>query len=57
MYEMLKMAFVTIPLGEHSLLSGFLNLDLGKLKIMSFQVIPSQVAQMKMWRMLVKSSP
>jgi hypothetical protein len=55
--EMLKIAFVTILLGEHSLLSGFLNMDLGKLKIMSFQVIPSQDAQVKMWRMLVKSSP
>jgi hypothetical protein len=45
---MLKMAFMTILLGEQSLLSGFLNMDLGKLKIMSFQVIPSHVAQMKM---------
>jgi len=56
-HEMLKMAFMTILLGEHSLLIGFLNMDLGKLKIMSFQVIPSQVAQMKMWKMLVNSSP
>jgi hypothetical protein len=49
MHEMLKMDFVTIPLGEHNLLSGFLNMDFGKLKTVSFQVIPSQVAQMKMW--------
>jgi hypothetical protein len=54
---MLKMAFVTIPLGEHSLLSGFLNMDLGKWKIMSFQVIPSQIARMNVWEILVKSSP
>jgi hypothetical protein len=54
---MLKMALMTILWGENSLLSGFLAMDMGKLKIMSFQVIPLQVARMKMWRMFAKSSP
>jgi hypothetical protein len=43
---------------EHRLLSGFLNSKVGKLRlrIVSIQVIPVQVAQTKTWRKFTKLS-
>jgi hypothetical protein len=42
---------ITITWREHRLLSGFLDSNVGKLrlKIVSVQVVPPQVAQMKTW--------
>jgi hypothetical protein len=49
MYETFKTAFGNKPREVHRLLSGFLHSDMGKLrlKIVSVQVVPLQVAQMK----------
>jgi hypothetical protein len=47
-----------IPWGEHGLLNGFLDLNMRKLrlKIVSIQVVPPQVAQGKTLRKFTKSS-
>jgi hypothetical protein len=45
-----------MPWGEYTLLSGFLDSNIGKLqlKTVSAQVVLPQVAQMKTWRKFAK---
>jgi hypothetical protein len=54
---MLKQLLVTMPWGEHRLLSGFLDSTRGnRLRIVSVQVVPPHVAQTKTWRNFANTS-
>jgi hypothetical protein len=44
-----------MPWGEHRLMNGFLDSDVGWLRIVSIQVYLPQVAQTKTWRKFAKS--
>jgi hypothetical protein len=57
-YKMLKIAFADNAMGEHRLLNAFLNSNMGKLRlrIVSDQVTPPQVAQTKTWKKFTKPS-
>jgi hypothetical protein len=52
-----KQLSVTMPWGEYRHLSSFVNSNVAKLwlKTVSFQVIPPQIAQAKVWKKFTKS--
>lgn len=53
MHELLGTDLVTVPCGEHGLLIGFLNSNVGKLqlKFVTIQVVHPQFAQKKTQRL------